>query len=117
MGITQPELVRGAGFVLVGFMAHRSVLKILGTGCIKLAIKVMVREVRKVRVNTDGRAREGQVGGIEDPGVAAPPAQKVGRVTRAPREKRVKRCPMVKARDLSRQHTVRDLTMFSMAAR
>ena len=103
----------------VGSTVHRSALNILGTGCIKLATKVMVREVREVRVKTDGRAREGQVGGIEEPGVAAPPAQGAGRVTRAPREKRVKRCPMVKARDLSRKiqdHTLRHLTMFSTAA-
>ena len=85
--------------MLVGSTEHRSALKILGTGCIKLATRVMVREAREVRVKTDGRAREDQVGGIEDPGAAAPPAQGVARVTRAPREKRVKRCPMVEARD------------------
>ena len=76
---------------------HRSVLKILGIGCIKLATKGMVREVREVRVKIDGRAGEDQVGGIEDPGAVSPPAQRVGRVTRAPREKRVKWFPMVKA--------------------
>ena len=119
MGMTQHDLVRGAGFVLVGSTVHRSALKILGIGGIKLAPKVLVREVREVRVKIDGKAREGQAGGIEDPGAAAPPAQGVGRVTRALREKGVKRCPMVKARDLSRklqEHTVRHLTMFSMAA-
>ena len=83
--------------MLVGSTVHRSVLKILGTGCIKLATRGMVREVR---VKTDGKAREDQVGGIADPGAAAPPAQRVGRVTRAPREKGVKRFPRVEARDL-----------------
>ena len=82
---------------------HRSVLKILGTRYIKLATKGMVREVREVRVRIDGKAREDQAAGIEDPEAAAPPAQGVGRVTRAPREKRVKWCPMVKARDLLRK--------------
>ena len=82
---------------------HRSVLKILGTGCIKLATKGMVREVREVRVKNDGKAREDQAAGTEDPEAAAPPAQEVGRATRAPREKRVKWCPTVRARDLSRK--------------
>ena len=103
MGITHHDLLRGAGFVLVGSTVHRSALKILGTGCIKLETRVMVREVREVRVKTDGRAKEGQAGGIEDPGVVAAPAQGVGMVTKAPREDKVKRCPMVKARDLSRK--------------
>ena len=91
--------------MLVGFTVHRSALKILGIGYIKLATKAIVREVR---VKTDGKAREDQAGGIEDPGAAAPPAQRVGRVTKAPREKRVKWSPMVKARDLScrlQEHT------------
>ena len=92
--------------MLVGCTVHRSALKIPGIGYIKLATKAMAREVR---VKTDGKAREKQVGGIEDPGAAVPPAQRVGRVTRTPREKRVKLCPMVKARDLSgklQEHTV-----------
>ena len=103
--------------MLVGSTVHRSALKILGIGYIKLATKAMAREVR---VKTDGKAREDQVGGIEDPGAAVPPAQRVGRVTRAPREKRVKWCPIVRARDLSRklqERPPRHLTMFSMAAR
>ena len=119
MGITQHDLLRGAQFVLVGSTVHRSVLKILGIGCIKLVTKVMVREAREVKVKTDGKVREDQAGGIEDPGAAAPPAQGVGRVTRVPRDKRVKWFPMVKARDLSRklqEHTARHLTLFSMAA-
>ena len=105
MGIIQQDLVRGVGFVLVGFMVHRSVLKIPGTGFIKLATKVMVREVREVMVKTDGKAKEGQAGGIEDPGAVAPPAQRVGRVTRAPREKRVKWSSIKreKARDTPRR--------------
>ena len=103
-------------FVLVGSTVHRSALKILRIGCIKPATKVMAREVR---VETDGKAKEDQVGGIDDPGAAAPPVQRVGRVTRAPREKRFQRCPMVKARDLScklREWIARHLTMSSMAA-
>ena len=97
MGITQHDLLRGAQFVLVGSTVHRSALKILGIGYIKLGTKAMAREAR---VKTDGKAREDQAGGIEDPGAAAPPAQRVGRVTRAPKEKRVKWFPRVKARDL-----------------
>ena len=97
MIITQRDLLRGAPFVLVGSTVHRSALKILGIGYIKLATKAIVREVR---VKIDGKAREDQAGGIEDPGAAAPPAQRVGRVTRVPREKRVKRFPGVQARDL-----------------
>ena len=102
-GITQQDRVRGAHFVLGGSTLHRSVLKILGTGYIKLVTKGMGREVREVRVRIDGKAREDQAAGIEDPEAAAPPAQRVGRVTRAPREKRVKWCPIVRARDLSRK--------------
>ena len=116
MGITQHDLLRDAQFVLVDFTVHRSALKILAIGCIKLATRVLVMEVR---VKTAGKAGEDQAGGIEDPGAAAPPAQRVGRVTRAPREKRVKPCTMVKARDLSRQlqeHTARHLTMSFMGA-
>ena len=116
VGITQHDLLRGAHFVLVGSTVHRSALKILGIGCIKLSKKGMGREVR---AKTNGKAREDQAGGIEDPEAAAPPAQRVGRVTRAPREKRVKWCPMVKARDLSckRQEWIaRPLTMSSMGA-
>ena len=119
MGITQHDLLLGAQFVLVDSTVRRSALKILEIGCIKLTTKGMVREVREVRVKTDGRAREDQAGGIEDPGAAAPPAQRVGRVTRAPREKRFQRCPMVKARDLScqlQEHTARHLTMSFMGA-
>ena len=117
--MTQHDLVRGVHFVLVGSTVHRSALKTLGTGWINLATRVMVREAREVKVKTVGKAKEGQAGGIEDPGVVAPPAQRVGRVTRAPREKRVKWCPMVRARDLSlkvQEHTRRHLTMFSTAA-
>ena len=65
--------------MLVGCTVHRSALKIPGIGYIKLATKAMAREVR---VKTAGKAREDQAGGIEDPGTAAPPAQRVGRVTR-----------------------------------
>ena len=101
--MTQQDRVRDADCVLVGSTLHRSALKILRTGCIKLATRVMVREVREVRVETDGRAKEGQAGGIEDPGVVAAPAQGVGMVTKAPREDKVKWCPTVKARDLSRK--------------
>ena len=82
----------------------------------KPAVKAMTREVR---VKTDGKAREGQAGGIEDPEAAAPPAQKVGKVTRVPREKKVKWVPMVKARDLScklQGHTAWHLTMSFTAA-
>ena len=117
--MTQHDLVRGVHFVLVGSTVHRSALKTLGTGWIELATRVMVREAREVKVKTDGKAKEGQVGGIEDPGVVAPPAQRGGRVTRASREEKVKWCPTVKARDLSRklqEHTLRHLTMFSTAA-
>ena len=60
MGITQHDLLRGAHFVLVVSTVHRSVLKILGIGCIKLATRGMVREVREVRVKTAGKAREDQ---------------------------------------------------------
>ena len=119
MGITQNDLLRGAPFVLVGSTVHRNALKILGIGCIKLATRVLVREVREVRVKTDGKAREDQAGGTVGPGAAAPPAQRVGRVTRAPREKRVKRLPMIKERDLSRKlqdRTARNLTMSFMVA-
>ena len=116
MGITQHDLLRAAQFVLVGSTVHRSALKILGIGYIKLATKAMAREVR---VKTDGKARGDQVGGIEDPEAVAPPAQGVGRVTRAPREKRVKWCPMVEARDLwsrLQERIARHLTTSSMAA-
>ena len=84
--------------MLVGSTVRRNALKILRIGCIKPVTKAMAREVR---AETDGKAREEPAGGIEDPGAAAPPAQRVGRVERVPREKRVKLCPMVKARDLS----------------
>ena len=100
--------------MLVGSTVHRSALKIPGNGYIKLATKAMAREAK---VQTDGKAREDQAGGIEDPEAAAPPAQRVGRVTRAPREKRVKRFPMGKAGDPSRslqERSVRDLTTSSM---
>ena len=76
--------------MLVGSTVHRSALKILGIGCIKLATKAMAREVR---VKTDGKAREDQVGGTEDPGAAVPPTQRVGRVTKVPREKRSRGSP------------------------
>ena len=105
MGITQHDPLRGVPFVLVGSTVRRSALKILGIGCIKLATKAMAREVR---VKTDGKAREDQVGGTEDPGASVPPTQKGGRVTRDPREKRVKWFPGVQARDLScklQEHT------------
>ena len=74
MGITHHGLLRGAHFVLVGSTVHRSALKTLGIGCIKLAARGMVREAREVRIKTDGKAREDQAGGIEDSGDAAPPA-------------------------------------------
>ena len=86
--------------MLVGSTVHRSALKILGIGCIELATKVMVGEVREVRVKTVWKAREEQAGGIKDLGAAATPAQRVGRVTKAPREKRVERFLRVKASDL-----------------
>ena len=73
--------------MLVGSTVHRSALKTLGMGNIKPATKVMGREVREVRVKTVWKAREDQTGGIEDPGAAAPPAQGIGRVTRAQTEK------------------------------
>ena len=116
MGIIQHDPLRRVPFVLVGSTVRRSALKILGIGYIKLATKAMARDVK---VQTDGKAREDQAGGIEDPEAVAPPAQRVGRVTRAPREKRVKWCPMVRARDLSRklqEHTPQHLTMSSTAA-
>ena len=78
MCITQHDLLRGAHFVLVGSTVCRSVLKILGIGCIKPAGKAMTREVR---VKTEGKVREDQAGGIEDPEAAVPPAQKGGKVT------------------------------------
>ena len=92
--------------MLVGSTVRRSALKILGIGHIKLVTKAMAREVR---VKTDGKAREDQAGGIEDPEAAAPPAQRVGKVTKVPREKKVKRFPRVKAKDLwyrLQEHTV-----------
>ena len=116
MGIIQHDLPRGAQFVLDGSMVLRNVRKTLEIGCIKPAAKAMTREVR---AKTDGKAREGQAGGIEDPEVAAPPAQRVGRVTNVPREKKVKGFPRVKARDLSckpQEWIARHLTMSSMAA-
>ena len=116
MDITQHDLLRGAPFVLVGSTVHRSALKTLGIGNIKPTTKAMAREVR---VETDGKAREDQAGGIEDPEAAAPPAQRVVKVTRVRRERRIKWCPMVKARDLScnrQEWIVRPLTMSSMAA-
>ena len=87
MGITCHDLLRGAQFVLDGFMVLRNVLKTLEIGCIKASAKAMTREVR---VKTEVKVREDQAGGIEDPEAAAPPAQKVGKVTRVPREKKVK---------------------------
>ena len=116
MGITCHDLLRGAQFVLDGFMVLRNVLKTLEIGCIKPAAKAMTREVR---VKTDGKVRDDQAGGIEDPEAAAPPAQRVGRVTRAQREKRVKWCPTARARDLShrlQERTARHLTQSFMAA-
>ena len=65
MGITQHDLPLGAPFVLVGSKVHRSAPKTLGIGNIKPATKAMAREVK---VQTDGKAREDQAGGIEDPG-------------------------------------------------
>ena len=116
MGITQHDLIRDVPCVLVGPTVRRNVLKILEIGCIKPAAKAMIREVR---VKTDGKIREGQAGGIEDPEAAAPPVQKVGRVTRAPREKKAEGFPRLKARDLScklLEWIARHLTMSSMAA-
>ena len=104
--------------MLVVPTVHRTVLKTLGTlvtGDIKPTTKVIAR---KVRVRTNGKGKEDQVGGIEGLGVVARPVQKVGRVTKAPREKRVKRFPMVKAGDPScslQERSVRDLTTSSMA--
>ena len=114
MGITQHDLLRGAQFVPDGFMVLRNVLKTLEIGCIKASAKAMTREVR---VQTDGKGREDQAGGIEDPEAAAPPAQRVGKVTKVPREKKVKRFPKLKARDLScklQEWIARHLTMSSM---
>ena len=71
----------------VGSTVHKSALKIPGIGYTKLATKAKAREVK---VQTDGKAREDQAGGIEDPEATEPPAQRVGRVTRVPREKKVK---------------------------
>ena len=116
VGITQHDLLRGAHFVLVGSTVHRSALKIPGIGYIKLTTKAMAREAK---VQTDGKAREDQAGCIEDPEAAAPPAQRVGRVTRVPRERRVKWLPTVKARDFPcklPEWIARHLTMSSMAA-
>ena len=75
--------------------------------------------IREVRVKTEGKVREDQVGGIGDPEAAAPPAERVGKVTRVPREKNVKWAPMVKARDLScrlQGQAAWHLTMSSRAA-
>ena len=105
--------------MLVAPTVHRTALKTLGTlgtGDIKPRARVMARGVR---VKTDGKARGDQVGGIEDPEAAAPPAQRVGKVTRVPREKKVKGFPLVKARDLSGKlqgHTAWHLTMSSTSA-
>ena len=102
--------------MLDGFMVLRIVLKTLEIGCIKASAKAMTREVR---VKTEVKVREDQAGGIEDPEAAVPPAQKFGRVTKVPREKKVRWAPMVKARDLScklQGDTAWHLTMSSMAA-
>ena len=102
--------------MLVGSTVHRSALKILGIGYIKLATKAMAREVR---VKTDGKVRGDQVGGIGDPEAAAPPAQRVGSATKVQREKKVKGFPRLKARDLPcklQEWIARHLTMSSMAA-
>ena len=102
--------------MLVGFMVLRNVLKTLKIGCIRAAAKAMTREVR---VKTEGKVREDQAGGIEDPEAAVPPTQRVGRVTKVPREKKVMWAPMVKARDLPcklQGDIAWHLTMSSMAA-
>ena len=54
-------------------MARRSVLKTLATA---------TRDPREVRAKVNGRSRESQVGGIEDPEAAARPVRKGGRVAR-----------------------------------
>ena len=91
--ITRHDLSLVAPFVLVALMVHRSALKTLGTGDIAARTRVMVR---KVKAKIDGKAKEGQVGGIEDPGAAARPVRKGGKATKDPREKRGKRLPMAR---------------------
>ena len=102
--------------MLDGFMVLRNFLKTLEIGCIKAAARATTREVR---VKTEGKVREDQAGGNEDPEAAVPPAQKVGKVTKVPREKKVKGFLRLKARDLScklQGHTAWHLIMSSMAA-
>ena len=77
--------------MLVRPTVHWNALKTLGTGDIVAMTMVMAK---KVEVKINGKTKEDQVGGIEDPGAAARPAPKVGRVIRVPREKRVKWFPM-----------------------
>ena len=116
MGITCHDLLRGAHFVLDGFMVLRNVLKTLKIGCIKAASRATTREVW---VKTEGKVREDQADGIEDPEAAVLPAQKGGKVTKGPREKKVKGFRRLKARDLScklQGHTAWHLIMSSMAA-
>ena len=51
----------------------------------KIALKTLTtatRDPREVTVKVNGRSRGSQVGGIEDPGAAACPLCKVGRVTK-----------------------------------
>ena len=100
--------------MLVAPMVHRSALKTLGTRDIAARRMVMAREIK---AKTEGKAKEDQVGGIEDPGAAARLASRVGRVTMAPREKIVKWFPMGKAGDTPprrKERSVRDLTTSSM---
>ena len=73
------------------------------------------RQGRK-KIKVTGRIKGDQVVGIVDPGAAARPIEKGGKVTKHPREKGDKRVPL--ARDLprkSQRRSVRDLTMSSMA--
>ena len=67
------EVTRDAPIVSGVAMARKSVLKTLVTA---------TRDPREVRTKVNGRIRERQVGGIEDPEAAALPIRKGGRVTR-----------------------------------
>ena len=102
--------------MLDGFMVRRNVLKTLKIGCIKAAARATTREVR---VKTERKVREDQVGGIEDPEAAVLPAQKGGKVTKVPKGKKVRWAPRVKARVPScklQGDIAWHLTMSSMAA-
>ena len=67
------EVTRDAPIVSGVAMARRSVLKTLVTA---------TRDPREVRTKVNGRIRESQVVGIEDPEAAALPIRKGGRVAR-----------------------------------